>query len=1182
MEPQPGGKKTKVSDERNRSFEPADAMFENKGASNMEGSGYWESLFSGNMCCKLWFTVPRSTSRRLVARLTDLLRTAAVDQREDVNAHIPHDVFRGIAGHTRDKVCIANHKSFWPHTPTLLHLFGDLKVLGGAQCMGDMVVQNSSQLHWGVNLAAGVKAESSNCAGSDFMSLCPDCSDGLYCGAEGPTLKKIFHQARKEYWARKRVRGWRKKSICWGYHGCGCIRPRALGLDEDPGRDNNTRAAPANRRLRVAPSCSSGVKEAGGDGLGWGRAFDWVQVFKEHKVNMCFDKWNLLEWLPRNDSCRPSSLFSLLEDEAFASACGPNEASCKYTSGESKKPWELDPDATCIRIVRGASPERLKRSDVCTAVDPPAYEPCGKRLQKEGTDQADHGRSEEKGSDVSSQSPPTAAAGPGAEADYVATAEFQRMWPVFLRVSREDRSPLRRSDGGEGEVVFLGCVLEVFHMRLRTEDEIVACLDAVAGVARVDVSVEKADTHNGEPIDKLERALDKSPPPKRVCAQDENGRMKVHCVAAEVAPHHGEEAIPEQSMSGLKYFPRILFEPAPPTCASEVPRDSAVSPSITAKTIRGSNEVDYTEKVDVAKEANGLTNLAVPPASSTAAVSPSGAAFPAVCCGISDYSCSETDGGMCNKGEATTAQSRRGTLVSEWVSRTLPGSHRTNGIQRSGAPACLDVSQPVDSEREPGELSDAEDNSLRDCDQRTAPFSGSLGFSVSDTQESRGHQKQGATASPCSRLLPQDVPRALPALANLYPLEKTKPSEHPPEASYLRSYQHSYLHLQSPHLARKAVRPPYTGVGELPLKSRERSSLPGNGLFLAPERPGRAKWPDRGATGELHFGYLSLPGGDQAGLQESNIGVMNSVVSMRQETHSSVRGTEACLKSTEEGRLPCHSEVFDSSLRGVGCGTLYSPGDTSYCGGARECVTINLPRGSGLPGEHSVRDLCGSRRSTRVHLCSMEVSPSVTSTTFSSKPNTEDVQVPEATTRQSSAEPSGTYGFNKETAVSPKDGIGPAGEAATEDKRLLQAKYSAYLKQRLQAVIDGVWSWRSDAVLDFSASYHDKFFSSSAAQEAIRNGFTPYILMHYASTTRSERALQPLDMSVSGRRNIPFHGFSEELVDSFRSGIGHGMMYYSAVPGSVFPIHCEQGGLGAFNMVVGALASYTKQLHPSV
>ena len=42
-------------------------------------SDYWNSLFSGDLCCKLWFTVPRSSSRKLLARLTDLLRTAVVD-----------------------------------------------------------------------------------------------------------------------------------------------------------------------------------------------------------------------------------------------------------------------------------------------------------------------------------------------------------------------------------------------------------------------------------------------------------------------------------------------------------------------------------------------------------------------------------------------------------------------------------------------------------------------------------------------------------------------------------------------------------------------------------------------------------------------------------------------------------------------------------------------------------------------------------------------------------------------------------------------------------------------------------------------------------------------------------------------------------------------------------------------
>lgn len=198
--------------------------------------------------------------------------------------------------------------------------------------------------------------------------------------------------ALQEYWARKKVRCWRKESICWGYHGCGCIRPRALGLDEAPDGDSSssTRTASANCRPRAPASCSSSnAKEVrgGGEGLGWGRAFDWVQVFKEHNVNMCFDKWNLLEWLPRNDSCRPSSLSSLLEDEVFTSTSAPNEASSEYTS-RAKKPWERDADATCIRIVRGASPVRLKKSEMCTAVDPPACEPSGKHFQKKGADQA--------------------------------------------------------------------------------------------------------------------------------------------------------------------------------------------------------------------------------------------------------------------------------------------------------------------------------------------------------------------------------------------------------------------------------------------------------------------------------------------------------------------------------------------------------------------------------------------------------------------------------------------------------------------------------------------------------------------------------------------------------------------------------------------------------------------------
>lgn len=210
----------------------------------------------------------------------------------------------------------------------------------------------------------------------------------------------------------------------------------------------------------------------------------------------------------------------------------------------------------------------------------------------------------EKVSNVPAKSPQTAATGPVSEADYVATAEFQRMWPIFLRVSRKDRSPLRRSDGDEGEVVFLGCVLEVFHMRLRSEEEILACLDAVAGVVKVDVSVEKADTHNRDSTDHLTGTGDKSLPLKRVYAEGEKDKMKVYCAAADVGLRHGKQAFSQKSMSGVKYFPKILFEPAPsssPVCAFEIPKDSTVSTTIEAKTTRGLKEVDYTKKDDIAR-----------------------------------------------------------------------------------------------------------------------------------------------------------------------------------------------------------------------------------------------------------------------------------------------------------------------------------------------------------------------------------------------------------------------------------------------------------------------------------------------------------------------------------------------------------------------------------------------------
>ncbi|KAL8444143.1 hypothetical protein Emag_005657 [Eimeria magna] len=334
-----------------------------------------------------------------------------------------------------------------------------------------MVVQNSSQLHWGVNLAPGVKAESSNCAGSDFMRLCPQCSDGLYCGGtDADFLKDIFDRARKEYWASRKIRAWKKKSVCWGYHGCGCIRPRALGLAEDKAQEAracfSSHVEPCGHDLALNADAERADRQtsetttpldSSKDALGWGRAFDWKEVFEKHKVNMCFDEWNKLKWLPNNDTCRPLSLHSLLEDEAFAHAEAHNESATDKRagsgSGEGKKPWEDDPDASCIRIVRSASPDSLRRSSACVQVD---------RVVPF----------------LPETSPKTHA------------SEHQRMWPVFLRVRSEDRTPLSESDNGEGEVVFLGCIIEAFHMRLQTQQDVQSCLDVIADVAGASSSQE--------------------------------------------------------------------------------------------------------------------------------------------------------------------------------------------------------------------------------------------------------------------------------------------------------------------------------------------------------------------------------------------------------------------------------------------------------------------------------------------------------------------------------------------------------------------------------------------------------------------------------------------------------------------------------------------------------------------
>lgn len=155
--------------------------------------------------------------------------------------------------------------------------------------------------------------------------------------------------------------------------------------------------------------------------------------------------------------------------------------------------------------------------------------------------------------------------------DYVATVEFQRMWPVFLRVSREDHIPVGVSNSGGGEILFLGCILDAFHMRLKTQGDISTCLSAIADVTKADSSDGNHRTHL-RPNESHSEAKGSSKEPllpyncPDVFSQAESGvGNSSQTQLAAAGPAHGcvEEPPSDHLKSSLKSLPGILFEPAP-------------------------------------------------------------------------------------------------------------------------------------------------------------------------------------------------------------------------------------------------------------------------------------------------------------------------------------------------------------------------------------------------------------------------------------------------------------------------------------------------------------------------------------------------------------------------------------------------------------------------------------------
>ncbi|KAL8448903.1 hypothetical protein Emed_003473 [Eimeria media] len=1170
------------------------------------------------MCCKLWFTVPRSNSRKLLSRLTDLLRCAVVDQREDVNAHIPHDIFRGIAGHTRDKVCIANHKAFWPHPPTLLYLFRDLKVYGGAQCMGDMVVQNSSQLHWGVNLAPGVKAESSNCAGSDFMRFCPQCSDGLYCGGtEADLLKDIFDRARKEYWARRKIRAWKKKCVCWGYHGCGCIRPRALGLAENDAQESrfcSNHVEPSEDDLNLNENAQSADRQtpekrvtsldASRDALGWGRAFDWKEVFERHNVNMCFDEWDNLKWLPNNDVCRPLSLHSLLEDEAFAHAephdkfaANKSPANGSAGSGEGKKPWEDDPDASCIRIVRSASPESLKRSNACVQVDrvvPPTLREASslkshasehhvgeggethltctvqpqdmhmrilpnclplwgflKKVREltllfvlffSGTTCPDATSAATRAEPSSGSSTEPVGAERSTTHDYVASVEFQRMWPVFLRVSSEDRTPLSQPDKG-GEVVFLGCVIEAFHMRLKTQQEVQTCLDAVAHVAGASSSHE-THTSNTEIT---------TPFNDHQGTQISDDTNKCGSASRGITAESSEQ---EQPVSSPLFVPQLFFESAPPL------------------TLHGRRNSDRGNR-------NCEDLVGSCPAASTRNACPDSSQMNEACAGPPNKSAD-------HPASATAATSQKALPVSPASTPQAAESSKysttrtvlqgdslscpTNGFVTNGEVASFKGS----AQEGPRVLSDdpTADRAASPSAQKTAsatqqaffssPFESShlsperraspeslrtgehLGEGASDLRSAPAHQSCESNEGNKGHYRSEQVASELSPRASS-PERKKRDLK----IAYSGSIKVSGVHAKFVESDRDlgktfeaAQALPTSQSKDTPLIRFSKFRPTGRGGFCNPKHSASGLAPCRLRPADIH----------DSGLYTSN-GLHPSVLKFQRRR---------CLPGFRQAP---HARDYHFYREGGDMApTFRAPSQKSRPW---------LPQRGHSSMRACLRARPGARASSPECLAAQTLAPG----------NAEPAVT--ATTEPGEANDHASRDFSK-TLCMPQECSSQlsdkawliGGELLSRDKTQMGIEYSRYLKGRLEAIIGRVWCWRSTFVTDFTALYHEKPFSTNVIQEAMKNGFVPYILMHYASTTCSEASLQAFDMSIGSRRNIPFHGFSESLVDSFCSGIGHGMMYYSAIPGSVFPLHCEQGGLGAFNIIVGAVAAYTEQLQP--
>lgn len=172
----------------------------------------------------------------------------------------------------------------------------------------------------------------------------------------------------------------------------------------------------------------------------------------------------------------------------------------------------------------------------------------------------------------------------------------------------------------------------------------------------------------------------------------------------------------------------------------------------------------------------------------------------------------------------------------------------------------------------------------------------------------------------------------------------------------------------------------------------------------------------------------------------------------------------SCLSEPRKDR--CSHVSWSAEVKGSHCRPEMKLGSMASVCQDGSCSTVGRPHGHGDEALNTSRFL--STNSTIGDL-----------TLNAARQPSGDAVKGELQPGKREGEPSKGTSTSKRTKVA---GISAADSCG--GKTSAQKTYSQYLRKRLEAIIGGVWCWRSSSVSDFSASHHDTPFSTAVAQEA--------------------------------------------------------------------------------------------------